>query len=51
MLRTARDALVMSNGPLKDYAHQLLLSLTGETDGAAGAFALNPGIKWWTVAF
>ena len=43
MLRAARDALAMSSGPFKDYAHQLLFSLTGEMDGASAA----RGIKWW----
>jgi len=46
MLRAARDALAMSNGPFKDYAYQLLFSLTGETAEMDGAFAQSPAKKW-----
>eukprot|EP00435_Cladocopium_sp_Y103_P061583 s227_g23.t1 len=43
MLRAAHDALAMSNGPFKDYAHQLLLSLgTGEIAEMDGASDIEP---------
>ena len=51
MLRAARDALAMSNGPFKDYAYQLLLSLTGETAEMDGAFAQSPFAKKWMFGF